>query len=90
MLYVMRLELIPGVQASEEQVERHKEHLRAKHEAGKIFAAGRTQPGSGLVVFQAESLDEARALAEEDPFIKEGVRTYQLWEWYADLGQAIK
>lgn len=35
----------------------------------------------GLVIYKADSLEEARQLAEADPVVVEGARTLELREW---------
>ena len=58
---------------------RHLEHLRPVSRAGKVVVAGplfaddgKTPRGS-LIVLEAASLEEARALAARDPYVVEGV-----------------
>jgi hypothetical protein len=58
---------------------RHLEHLRPLSRAGQVVVAGpllgddgKTPRGS-LIVLEASSLDEARALAARDPYVVEGV-----------------
>ena len=58
---------------------RHLDHLRPLSEAGKVVIAGplfaddgKTPRGS-LIVLEAASLDEARAIADRDPYLLEGV-----------------
>jgi len=58
---------------------RHLEHLRPLSSAGRVVVAGplfaedgKTPRGS-LIVLEAASLDEARALAARDPYVLEGV-----------------
>lgn len=58
---------------------RHLEHLRPLSTAGRVVVAGplfaddgKTPRGS-LIVLEAASLDEARALAARDPYVVEGV-----------------
>ncbi len=55
---------------------------------GKIFARGRFADGTGgLVIYKAESLEEARKLAESDPYISSGARSLELHEWDMKLSQ---
>jgi len=58
---------------------RHLEHLRPLSDAGRVVIAGplfaddgKTPRGS-LIVLEAASLDDARALAARDPYVVEGV-----------------
>ena len=49
---------------------------------GRIFARGPFSDGSGgLVIYQAESLEEARSLAESDPYVLGGARQLELHPW---------
>ncbi|MEO9527274.1 YciI family protein [Roseibium sp.] len=49
-------------------------------------ATGEEIQGDGLIVYRAASLAEARALAEEDPMHKRGVRTFTLRRWLVNEG----
>jgi hypothetical protein len=52
-----------------------------------VFASGPLSDGAGpptgagLTVLRAKDLNEARTLAEADPFFINGVRTFELKEW---------
>jgi len=37
--------------------------------------------GGGMLLFEAESLEEAQMIVENDPLIKNGCVTYELHEW---------
>jgi uncharacterized protein YciI len=37
--------------------------------------------GGGMLLFQAASLDEAKAIVARDPLIQNGCVTYELHEW---------
>ncbi len=60
----------------------HLEFLERSEQEGKVFARGRFEDGAGgLVIYQAESLEEARSIAESDPYITSGARSLELHEW---------
>lgn len=63
-------------------VSRHFAHLSAARDAGQLILAGRTsEPYDrtfGLVIFEAESEEAARAFMEADPAIVAGVMTATL------------
>jgi uncharacterized protein len=60
----------------------HLDYLKRLKEEGKVYAAGPFTDGKGgMVIYEAASYEEAKALAQEDPVIKEGVRTLELREW---------
>jgi len=60
-----------------EVVVRHVAHLRRLDATGHLALCGffEDYPG-GMVVLQAENLEAARHLAEQDPFIAEGFKDY--------------
>lgn len=60
-------------------VRAHVEHLRALERQGRLVLCGpfSDYPG-GMVVFTAESPEDAKAIAEADPFISSGRKTFTL------------
>jgi len=67
---------------SREYRPQHLAYLDKMREEGRIFANGKFADGTGgLVIYKAESLEEAQKLAENDPFIIHQARTYELHEW---------
>jgi len=65
----------------------HLEYMIALEKRGVLFASGPLSDGAGppsgagLTILRAASAQEAREIAEADPFVSSGVRTYQLKEW---------
>jgi hypothetical protein len=63
----------------------HQEHvdfLTANEKAGKIFARGKFMGGEGgLVIYSADSREEAVKLAESDPYVLSGARSLEVYEW---------
>ena len=58
--------------------EKHLEHLRGLDEAGRIQFAGplidsEQNPCGSLIVLEASDLDEAKRIAESDPYLLEGI-----------------
>ena len=50
--------------------------------AGPIYEAEASKPdGNGLIVIRAETLSDARSVADNDPMHKSGGRTYRLRQW---------
>ena len=64
---------------TEQLVKDHVEHLKALDADGKLVLCGpfSDYPG-GMVVFKADSYDQAILVAESDPFIAFGHKTYEL------------
>jgi uncharacterized protein len=60
----------------------HLDYINDLYKQGKCFMAGPfTDKQGGLVIYKADSLEEARKLAEADPVVVEGARTLELREW---------
>ncbi|RIU91158.1 YciI family protein [Oceanobacillus picturae] len=60
----------------------HLAYLEEMEEQGNVFAKGRFTDGAGgLVIYQAESLEEAETLVKEDPYVVTGARHYEVHEW---------
>ncbi len=65
----------------------HLEYMIALEKRGVLFASGPLADGegpptgAGLTVLRAKSAAEARAIAEADPFVANGLRRYELKEW---------
>jgi uncharacterized protein YciI len=65
----------------------HLEYMIELEKRGHVFASGPLSDGDGpptglgLTVLRAGDANEARALAEADPFFVNGVRTFELKEW---------
>ena len=64
---------------TDQLVRDHVEHLKALEADNKLVLCGpfSDYPG-GMVVFMADSHDQAVALAESNPFIASGHKTYEL------------
>jgi uncharacterized protein YciI len=37
--------------------------------------------GGGMLIFEADSMEQAQAIVADDPLIKNGCVNYQLYEW---------
>ena len=60
---------------------------------GKLFAAGPLCTddglyfdGDGMIIIRANSMDEAREIADADPMHKSGARTYRIRPWIVNEG----
>ncbi|MEW9671453.1 YciI family protein [Ammoniphilus sp. 3BR4] len=67
---------------NKEVLPRHIAYLDQLDQQGKIFGRGPFADGSGgMVIYIAETREEAQQMAENDPHVVEGVRRLELKEW---------
>lgn len=60
----------------------HLQYIDGLYQQGKVVSAGPfTDKKGGMVIYQAESYEEAKKMAEEDPVVIEKARTLELREW---------
>jgi uncharacterized protein len=65
----------------------HLEYMISLEKRGVVFASGPLSDGSGppsgagLTILRAADVREAREIAEADPFVRNGLRTFELKEW---------
>lgn len=71
----------------------HLAYQKSLEEQGKLAFAGplsdhsgEEMQGSGLIVYRADSFEQARALAEADPMHKSGARSFTLRRWLINEG----
>lgn len=71
----------------------HWEWMLGNEENGRVFAAGpfvgrdgESYPGDGMVIYRADSLEEAEALANADPIVVAGLRTAEVRPWELNEG----
>lgn len=62
----------------------HLEYMIAVEKAGKMLASGPLDFGKssdGMTILRVNSEAEAREIATNDPFVKNGVRSFTMREW---------
>jgi uncharacterized protein len=65
----------------------HLEYMISLERRGVVFASGPLADGGsppsghGLTVLRTKDAKEARAIAEADPFVANGLRSFELKEW---------
>ncbi len=95
-LYAYVLKLVPRLldeknwtEADNQIVERHFVRLQQLLAEASLVLAGRTliqnPEGFGIVIFTAESEQEARRIMESDDAVKEGIMTAQLFPFRVAL-----
>ncbi|MBU5424907.1 hypothetical protein KQI41_00675 [Tissierella pigra] len=84
-LYVAILETTDS-KKDDEILDVHKAYLQKLIDEGKIFAKGPfTDHSGGLVIYKADSYEEAKRMAENDPAILEKSRKLTLKEWRSNI-----
>ncbi|MBI3097286.1 MAG: hypothetical protein HYY93_03435 [Planctomycetes bacterium] len=69
-----------------EIIDRHFDHLKARHDRGRLLLAGPCLDASfGLVVFEADSEEEAREFMDLDPAVREGIFYAELHPFHVAL-----
>ncbi|MGE5704224.1 MAG: YciI family protein [Clostridia bacterium] len=62
----------------------HLEYINELYHKGQVIMAGPfTDKRGGMVIYKADSWEEAQRLAEADPVVVQGARTLELREWSA-------
>ena len=70
-----------------EVLDEHIGYLQKYIDQGKIYAKGPfTDHSGGLVIYNVDTYEEAKAIIENDPVIRENSRTYTLKEWRSNIG----
>lgn len=54
--------------------------------AGPVFAEGNDIPTAGMIVIRASNFDEAKRIADSDPFHAKGIREYTIRKWILNEG----
>lgn len=92
-LYVVLTKPSGDMEAVMENLQEHLKYQLELEANGSMFAAGpfaddeeREWEGEGMVILRAESLAEARSMAENDPMHKSGARTFRLRPWMLNEG----
>ncbi|HIK33715.1 MAG TPA: hypothetical protein IGS17_09885 [Oscillatoriales cyanobacterium M59_W2019_021] len=63
-------------------VSAHKAYVRDLIDKGHQARSGYwRRRGGGMMIFQAESMEEAQAIVDRDPLVKNGCVEYELYEW---------
>jgi uncharacterized protein YciI len=78
--------------AIEELVDEHISWLLGLERDGTLFASGPllsgpgVGPGSGVTILRVPDEDTARSVAGQDPFVRAGLRTFEVHQWRVNEG----
>jgi uncharacterized protein YciI len=80
--YVVFLNGIPERPLNPAIVELHGQHLAELDRKGQLVLAGPlVERRGGLIVLRVANTAEARAIAEDDPMVRDGYESYELATW---------
>jgi uncharacterized protein len=92
-LYVVFTTPIHGIKPILDNMKEHLAFQVALEKEGIMFAAGpnwtddeKSWEGDGMVVIRAQTMAEARAIAERDPMHKSGARKFRIRPWFVNEG----
>ena len=92
-LFVVQSTPVAAPEVVKNTLPAHLEYQRDLEQRGILVLAGPTSDtsgdhmqGAGMIVLRAQSMDEARALAEGDPMHKSGARDFTLCKWLVNEG----
>lgn len=91
----VRIEMVTEESTPEEQafVNEHFVHLEKLTQQGVVLLVGRTQDNSpntfGLVIFQAQSTEQAREIMNSDPAVRKGLMRAELFPFRIALAGEI-
>ncbi len=94
-LMPVRVEMVTVASTPEEQsiVSEHFAHLEALTAQGVVLLVGRTQDSApntfGIVIFQTESTEQARAIMNSDPAVRKGIMRAELFPFRIALAGEI-
>ena len=80
--FVILLNTVNGSPATEGLIRAHVAFLRKLDAKGKLVMCGPfTDFKGGMVIVKAANIDDATRIAKRDPFVVEGVRTFEIRTW---------
>ncbi|KIL35814.1 hypothetical protein SD71_10430 [Cohnella kolymensis] len=88
MKYFAVITTMLSLELNKQYREEHLDYLKGLSKEGKVFAKGRFSDGTGgLVIYKADAIEDVRSMVENDPFIFQGARSYEIHEWEMTLIQ---
>lgn len=92
-LYVVETSPVGTPEALQQVLPEHLDYQKQLESEGKLFLAGPTSDlsgdlmqGTGLIIYRANSLEDAKSLAASDPMHRENVRSFTVRKWLVNEG----
>lgn len=81
-MYILLCTYVKPLEEVDKVLSAHRDYLHAKIKSGELIVAGRRNPRvGGVLLVKANSLAEAKRVADEDPFTASGVANFDIIEW---------
>lgn len=85
--YLIQLTIVVDRATYEPHLPSHLAYLGELHERGQLLLSGPfADRTGGMVMIQARTWEEAEAIAQNDPLVRNGVDRYELREWVITNG----
>ena len=85
--FVVTIEYIKPMDVVEKHTPAHRTFSAGLQEQGTLLFSGPFNPRTGgMLVVQADSIDKAVAMFDDDPFKKLDIARYQIREWVPVVG----
>lgn len=92
-LYVVVSTPSASIETVKENLPRHLEYQAQQESEGRLVFAGplsdesgENMEGEGMIVYRADSLEDARKIAEQDPMHASGARSFTIRRWLINEG----
>ena len=81
-MFILNLSYIKPISEVEKYLSSHVVFLDKYYNAKKFICSGRKNPRiGGIIICNAENIDEVNAILSEDPFYKEKIASYEIIEF---------
>lgn len=84
-LYVRTEQAVEGVQLSKEDFMEHIQYLEEVAKERYLVAGGFKNSSTGMIIFSAKNIEEAKKISDADPFVKRKLFTCDIKEWEVAL-----
>ena len=81
-MFILNLTYIKDINEVEQHLPNHVSFLEKYYKTGKFICSGRKNPRTGgIILCNAENINEINTIIAEDPFYKEKVASYEIIEF---------
>lgn len=82
-MFILNLTYIKTINEIEKYLPTHISFLDKYYNAKKFICSGRKNPRTGgIILCNAESINEVNTIVQEDPFYKEKIASYEIVEFF--------